>query len=152
MPAAPAQPSQRASSPSRCQGRRRHLSLTVRKLLQRAMQVRQHARGCGATSWRPQCFHNLCRVGSQVAFGSHTSSLTGPRALRTHRASYRHAQKSKAAGAKHRTVTCQAQEPVAHRMSIKVGDTQVHKLSLVLISLKLTAYLTESHAHCMACR
>ena len=37
-------------------------------------------------------------------------------------------QQHRAVGAKQRTVTCQAQEPVAERLSIKVGDTQVRNV------------------------
>lgn len=101
------------------------------------MQIQQHAQGCRATSWRSHCFHNLCRVGPLTASGSHTSSSSGPRTLRTHRAPHRHVQWSSAAGAKHRTVTCQAQEPVAQRMSVKVGNTQVNGLKRTGMSLEL---------------
>ena len=134
MPAAQAQPSRRASSPSRCWGRRHQLSLVVRARLRRTMQVQQHARGCGTTSWRSHCFHKLCRMGPQTVFGSHKNSLTAPRTFRAHRASHRHIHKSSAAGATHSTVTCQAQEPAPQRMNIQVGNTQVSKVFVMITS------------------
>lgn len=102
------------------------------------MQLQQHTAGCAAATWRSHCFRNLCRVGPQTAFSSHTPSCQEPRALYTHRSSRRHARKRNAAGAKQRTVTCQAQEPVAEQLSMTVGDTQVRNGMCTSANLQYT--------------
>ena len=89
------------------------------------MYVQHQTQGCRTMTWRPHCFHNLCRLRSHASLTSCASKVVcSPmrRCSGSLRSSKRCARTSRQRGG----VTCQAEQPVATKLSMDVGGRQVN--------------------------